>query len=110
MRTPLKAAAFIGTPSQDKAMFRLKRFLRERNEHSKDCYSEPIVTHTSDVGYFISVTIEIQRSDCEDCSARAIVCDEYLNAHIGKRGKISVKTFRSGTTDRTEHAIQMLKY
>jgi len=77
------------TPSQTASLSRiLKLYASTSTECQPDVYT---MSHqTEDWGSFVSVTVKVERTDCEPFSPRAVLCADGGHFLIGRRGKIKV--------------------
>lgn len=93
--------------SQRRAVRRIMRFIWNRNSHSDVTSARFELTRP--FGSFLSMTVTTRRSDCEEYSERAVICEQRLHCMIGPRGGLKVCSFSNGLSDSTAHAKKMLR-
>lgn len=81
------------TKQQELALQRMRATVeRHISKHDVDEYGAAI-THweTTQVGYFVSVSFQVEYTKLPDTNLLRAVAHEYWNAHIGLKGKITVR-------------------
>lgn len=90
-------------PSQKNAVRRIVKFYKDRNDYNSVTSVRYDLVKCSSGDYnSIWLTVNTRRSDCEKYSPRAVICNQYGNFNIGKRGGIKVSIASNGIGDRDD--------
>lgn len=81
------------TKSQERALQWLRATVeRHISKHDVEEYGAQITNwETTQVGYFVSVSFQVEYTKLADTNLLRAVAHEYWNVHVGTKGKLTVR-------------------